>query len=63
LKSHPEAKNFLKEGVSFEILDKIAYEKSDNEFAASMQKAKVELFKSFRQILKLPTSFTIPISG
>jgi len=30
-----------------EILDKTAYQKSDNEFAALMQKAKIELFKSF----------------
>ena len=26
-------KNFLKQGITFEILDKIAYEYSDNEFA------------------------------
>jgi len=67
----PGAKNFLKEGVSIEILDKIAYGKSDNECAALMQKAKVELFsaiggsasgrKSFRQKLQLPTSFAVPI--
>ena len=63
LKRLPNAKDFLKEGISFEILDKIAYEKSDNEYAALMQKAKVELFKLFRQTLKLPTSFAIPISG
>lgn len=59
----PNAKNFLKEGVSWEILEKQAYEKSDNECAALMQKAKVELFKSFRQKLQLPTSFAIPVSG
>lgn len=58
----PNAMNFLKDGVSFHILDKLAYEKSDNEFAALMQKAKVELFKSFRQKLQLPTSFAIPVS-
>jgi len=63
LRGLPNVKNFLKEGVSLEMLDKIAYEKSDNECAALMQKAKVELFKSFRQKLQLPTSFAIPISG
>lgn len=49
LKSHLNASEFLKEGISFEILDKTAYQKSDNEFAALMQKAKVELFKNFRK--------------
>lgn len=63
LKSHPRASEFLKEGVSWEKLDKIAYEKSDNEFAASMQKAKVELFNSFRQKLQLPTTYAVSISG
>lgn len=48
LKSHPKGLEFLKEGVSFEILDKVAKEKSDNEFAAQMQKAKEVLFNNFR---------------
>jgi len=60
--SHPRASEFLKDGISLEKLDKIAYENSDNEFAALMQKAKIELFKSFRHTLTLPTSFVIPIS-
>jgi len=46
LKSHLNASNFLKDGISFEKLDCIAYEKSDNECAAEMQKAKAELFKN-----------------
>ena len=58
LKSLPNAKSFLKEGVSFEILDKIAYAQSDNECAALMQKAKVELFKKINQKPQLPTAFT-----
>lgn len=45
LRSHLNGSDFLKEGISFETLDKIAYTKSDNEFAALTQKAKVELFK------------------
>jgi len=60
LKSLPNAKNFLKEGVLFEKLDKIAYEKSDNEFAALMQKAKAELFKTINHKSQLPTTFSIP---
>jgi len=72
LKSLPNAKSFLKKGISFEALDKIAYEKSDNEFAASMQKAKVKLFKTINHKSsarggssfggQLPTIFTAPIS-
>src|SRR3989338_7700248 len=46
LRSHLNASEFLKEGVSLEILDKIAYQKSDNECAALMQKAKIKLFKN-----------------
>ncbi len=38
---------YLKDGVILEKLDQIAQEKSDNEFAALMQKAKIELFKNF----------------
>lgn len=45
----PQASNFLKEGVTMEGLENIAKEKSDNECAALMQKAKLELFKSFRK--------------
>ena len=44
LKSRPRAKDFLKKSISFEKLDKIAYQQSDNEFATEMQKAKDELF-------------------
>jgi len=47
LKSHLNASNFLKEGVSMEKLEEIANAMSDNECAAEMQKAKDELFKSF----------------
>lgn len=44
--SHSNASKFLKDGISFEKLDTLAYEKSDNECAAFMQKAKAELFKN-----------------
>lgn len=72
-KSHPRAKDFLKKGISFEKLDKIAYQQSDNEFAASMQKAKDELFATINKdrkspnnnhyILQFQTAFTRVISG
>jgi hypothetical protein len=44
LKSHPRASDFLRDGIFFEKLDKIAYQQSDNECASSMQKAKDKLF-------------------
>lgn len=64
LKSLPGAEQFLRPGISFAMLDKIANEKSDNEFAALMQKAKVELFAKFRHQNQLPTVLaTSDISG
>ena len=45
LKSLREAQKYLKPEFSFEELNKIAYEKSDNEFAKEMNKAKNKLFK------------------
>lgn len=60
LKSRLNASEILKEDVSFEKLDKIAHEKSDNEFAALMQKAKVELFKTINHKTQLPTAFATP---
>ena len=56
LAAHPRASEFLKKGITIEKLTHIAYEKSDNECAALMQKAKAELFKNFnRQKLQFPT--------
>jgi hypothetical protein len=48
-KSLPNAVGYLKPGVTFEMLDKIAYAFSDNEWAEKMQKAKQKLFESFRK--------------
>ena len=63
-KSLPDVQQYLKPGITFEMLDKLAFEKSDNEFAALMQKAKDELFKNFSQHrLQFPMSFTTFISG
>jgi len=58
LKSLPNAQKYLKPGVSFEKLDKIAYAESDNEFAGKMQLAKDKLFESFKgQKLQFPRFF------
>lgn len=46
LKSLPNAKQYLREGVTFEELDKIAYKECDTEFAEKMNVAKKKLFKS-----------------
>ncbi|MDQ7072390.1 MAG: hypothetical protein Q9N32_00940 [Gammaproteobacteria bacterium] len=46
LKSLPYAKNYLKPGVTFEILDKLSMEMSDNEAAEKLQKERRKLFKS-----------------
>lgn len=45
LKSLPEAKKYLKSEISFEILDKISMEMSDNEAAEKLQKERRKLFK------------------
>ena len=64
LKSLTNAEKYLKPGITFKQLDKIAYEKSDNEFAALMQKEKQELFNKFnRYKLQFPTTYTSFISG
>lgn len=46
LKSLDDACRLLKKDISFEMLDKIAYAESDNEFACKMKKEKVKLFSS-----------------
>lgn len=48
LRSLPDACQYLKEGIAFAALDKISLEKSDNECAALMQKAKQTLFTTFK---------------
>lgn len=59
LKSLPKAEKYLKVGVSFEKLDKIAFAFSDNEFAEIMQNEKEELFNSFKdKKLQFPTIFS-----
>lgn len=63
LKSLLFAEQYLKPGISFKILDSIAYAKSDNEFADEMLKVKEELFKQFNKKLQFPTVFATFISG
>ena len=62
LKSLDNAEQYLKEGISFEILDKIAYSMSDNDFAEEMQKFKEELFKNFKHIPQEMIEFVTFIS-
>ena len=58
LTSHHRASEFLKDGFTIENLEKTSKEKSDNECAALMQKAKEDLFKNLsRQKLQLPTIY------
>jgi len=64
LKSLPNAASYLKEGTAFKELNKLACQKSDNECAALMQKAKVELFNQFHQRkLQLSNLYTYAILG
>ena len=49
LKSLPDAETYLREGVTFKMLDKIAHEFSDNEWAEKMHEAKKKLFENFRK--------------
>jgi hypothetical protein len=46
LKSLPNAKDYLKPGVSFAILDTVAHQISDNQAADRLQKARQILFKT-----------------
>lgn len=46
LKSLPESHLYLREGVTFEALDEIAFEISDNEAARRLTKAREQLFKT-----------------
>jgi len=59
LKSLSNAKKYLKKGITFEKLDKVAYEKSDNEFAEILQNKKEELFGNFKnKKLQFPMVFS-----
>ena len=49
LKSLKDAEKYLRPGITFAMLDKIALAKSDNEFAEEMKKAKVAVFEKLRK--------------
>ena len=49
LRSLPDADQYLKPGITFEILDAIAYQQSDNEAADELQKARRQLFKTIHE--------------
>jgi transposase InsO family protein len=49
LKSLPNTKGYLKPGITFEELDKIAYSHSDNEFATLMREEERKLFQKIRE--------------
>ena len=51
LKSLEKAEQYLKDGITFESLDKIAYAESDNDFGKKMMKAKDKLFKKIHNNL------------
>jgi hypothetical protein len=64
LKSLPRAPECLKQGLTIQKLEILANEKSDNECAALIQKAKEELFKNLtRHKFQFPTTYTAFISG
>ncbi|MDY6966876.1 MAG: integrase [Halobacteriota archaeon] len=52
LKSLPKAEKYLCRGVTFEALDAIAYQMSDNQFAQRMVKARFQLFREINTSLK-----------
>ncbi len=49
LKSLPKAERFLKPGLTFEQLDALAMQMSDNETAAQLHKARQQLFKQIHE--------------
>jgi hypothetical protein len=49
LKSLPDPRQYLKENITLKCLDLIATNQDGNEAAAGMQKAKAELFNSFKK--------------
>lgn len=52
LKAISGAKKYLKKGITFDKLDKIAYQYSDNEFAEMMRKEERKLFNQNRKLDK-----------
>jgi hypothetical protein len=59
LKSLPNANRFLKEGVTFKELDKIAYVHDDNQYAKLMQEARDKLFDK----ILIPNQFSAKVTS
>lgn len=57
------ASQYLKDGITFEELDKIAYAKSDNDYAKLVQDAKVEMFKKINKKTQFLATHSELISG
>lgn len=52
-KSLENSAGYLKDGITFKDLDKIAYQESDNDFGKKMMRAKDELFKKiYKNLIK-----------
>ena len=49
LKSIENAKNYLKPGLTFEILDKVAFNQTDDQAAGQLQKERSNLFKTINE--------------
>lgn len=60
LKSLKNFERYLNPEIKRTALEIISYQKSDNDFAILMQKAKVELFKTINHKSQLPTAFATP---
>ena len=50
LKGMPSVRTYLRSGITFEGLDKIAYSSSDNEFATIMREEERKLFTKIREM-------------
>jgi hypothetical protein len=49
LKSMPNSEKYLKDGVTFEIIDKVAFAMTDNQSAGRLQQARQSLFKTIHE--------------
>ena len=49
LKSIENAKNYLKPGITFEILDKVAFSQNDDQAAEQLQKERSKLFNNINE--------------
>lgn len=57
LRSLPEAHRYLKEGIGWELLDRLAYALSDTQAAARMMRVKTELLRTCKLESPFPPAF------